>query len=141
VGRPRHGFTLLEVMVAVTVLGIAMTAILYGQAQGIRAQARIQDVTLATIKAKELLVHYLGAGRSEIPRSGDSLEITLDPPFDYLKGTLLAEEDPAYPGVLVLTLTVSWPGPRQDREDTFSTTTGQGGGKSLQACFYVANLQ
>ena len=128
-------------MVAVTILGIAMTAILYGQAQGIRAQARIQDVTLATMKAKELLVHYLSAGREDIPRAGESLEITLDPPYEFLKGTLLAEEDPNYPGVLVITLTVSWPGARQDREDTFSTTTGQGGGNSLQVCFYMANLQ
>ena len=32
----RKGFTLLEVMVAVAILGIAMTTIHYGQAQSIR---------------------------------------------------------------------------------------------------------
>ena len=55
----RKGFTLLEVMVAVAVLGIAMTAIHYGQAQSIRAQARSQNVTLAAMKAMEKMEEIL----------------------------------------------------------------------------------
>ncbi len=127
-------------MIAVAILGIAMTAVLYGQAQGIRAQGRIQNVTLATMKAREMLVYYLSEGRSEIPRAGESIEITLEPPYDYMNGTLAAEEDPNLPGLLVLTLSVSWQGDQQGREDTFSSTQAQGGGNRLEVCFYMANM-
>ena len=68
------GFTLLEIMVAVAILGIAMTTIHYGQAQSLRARARTQNVTLATMKAMEKMDEVLTVRRFELPPVGSSEE-------------------------------------------------------------------
>ncbi len=50
--RHRRGFTLLEVMVAVAILAIALTAIFASEAGAIRAGARARWVTTATLLAR-----------------------------------------------------------------------------------------
>lgn len=50
--RHRRGFTLLEVMVAVTILAIALTAIFASEAGAIRAAARARWMTTGTLLAR-----------------------------------------------------------------------------------------
>jgi len=51
----RNGFTLLEVLVAIMILGISLGAILQQFALASRAGAASYDATLATIHAREML--------------------------------------------------------------------------------------
>ena len=136
------GFTLLEVMVAVAILGIAMTAIHYGQAQSIRAQARTQNVTLATMKAMEKMDEILTTGRFELPRVGETEEGTFDPPYDFLHWSLRVEENAIVPELIKdVYVTVSWDTEDEDRPGrSLDRSENRGGGKSLEVCLYVASL-
>jgi general secretion pathway protein I len=49
----RRGFTLLEVLVAVVVLGIALTALLSTQAGGVRLRSQAEAITTATFLLQE----------------------------------------------------------------------------------------
>lgn len=133
------GFTLLEVMVAVAILGIAMTTIHYGQAQSLRAQARTQNVTLATMKAMEKMDEVLTVGRFELPAIGDSEEGVFDPPYDFLRWTLRVEENALIPEVIKdVHLTVSWD---TEGEGSPRSYLRKGrGGSSVEVCLYVAVL-
>jgi general secretion pathway protein I len=134
------GFTLLEVMVAVAVLGIAMTTILYGQAQSIRAQARSQNVTLATMKAMEKMDEVLTTGRDELPGIGDMEEGVFDPPYDFLHWTLRVEENAIVPELIKdVFLTISWDTEAEDRSSGGSEKQARGG-RELEVCLYVAVL-
>ena len=134
------GFTLLEVMAAVVILGIAVTPLLYGQAQAIRAQARTQNTTLATLKAMEVADWAL-MFRNELPMPGQSMEVPIDPPFDFLQATVRVEQNELVPAVSEVYVAVSWetgdarrPTDR-GRADTGDTTM------RVEICFYVTALQ
>ncbi len=136
---PPGGFTLLEVMVAVAILGIAMTTIHYGQAQSIRAQARSQNVTLATMKAMEKLDEVLTTKRFELPGVGESEEGVFDPPYDFLHWTLRVEENAFVPEMIKdVYLTVSWDTEEEDRPSR--SNRKDAGGRELTVCMYVAAL-
>ena len=138
--RAASGFTLLEVMVAVTVLGITLTSLLYGQAQAIRAQARTQNVTLATIKAMEVADQAL-MYRSDLPMAGESKEVEFQPPFDFLQGTLRVEQNEMVPGVLEVYITISW-GESSEKKGAGRSDSGTvQGARELGICFYVTSLQ
>jgi len=51
----RSGFTLLEVLIAVMILGLSLTAILQQFAVALRAGTAAQDITVAILHAKEKL--------------------------------------------------------------------------------------
>jgi prepilin-type N-terminal cleavage/methylation domain-containing protein len=139
-GNRASGFTLIEVMVAVTVLGITLTSLLYGQAQAIRAQARTQNVTLATLKAMELADQAL-MYRSELPMAGESKEVEFDPPFDFLQGRVRVEQNEMVPGVSEVYITVSWD-PGSVKQDSRQSASGETqGSRELGICFYVTSLQ
>ncbi len=130
------GFTLLEVMVAVAVLGIAMTALHYGQAQSIRAQARTQNVTLATLLAMEKMDDLLTRDRAELPRPGDSQEGTFEPPYDFFHWTVRAEENAMVPELIKdIHLTISWDVGPEGKSGRPGSDGG--GGNSLEVCLYV----
>ena len=135
----RKGFTLLEVMVAVAILGIAMTTIHYGQAQSIRAQARTQNVTLATIKAMEKMEEILTTGRFELPGIGESEEGVFEPPFDFLRWSLRVEENAIVPEQIKdVYVTISWDTQAEDRPRRSKERSA--GGRELVICMYVAAL-
>jgi prepilin-type N-terminal cleavage/methylation domain-containing protein len=137
--RPSAGFTLLEVMVAVSILGIAMTTIHYGQAQALRAQARTQNVTLATMKAMEKMDEVLTVGRFELPAVGGSEEGVFEPPYEFLHWTLRVEENEILPEMIRdIHLTVSWDTEQQGRSRS-SRNKGTGGNR-LEVCMYLATL-
>ena len=133
------GFTLLQFMVAVAVLGIAMTTILYGQAQSLRAQARSQNVTLATMMATERLEDVLTVDRNQLPGVGESEEGVFDPPYDFLHWTLRVEENEMLPEMIRdVHLTVYWDTDSEGHPR--SSGPKEKGGNSLEVCLYVANL-
>jgi len=136
---PSAGFTLLEVMVAVAILGIAMTTIHYGQAQALRAQGRTQNVTLATMKAMEKMDEVLTVGRFELPAVGDGEEGVFEPPYEFLHWTLRVEENAILPEMIKdIHLTVSWDTEPEGRRR--SSRTKGSGGSSVTVCLYVAVL-
>jgi type II secretory pathway pseudopilin PulG len=126
-------------MVAVAILGIAMTTIHYGQAQSIRAQARTQNVTLATMKAMEKMEEILTTGRFELPGIGESEEGVFEPPYDFLRWSLRVEENAIVPEQIKdVYLTISWDTQAEDRPRR-SEERGTGG-RELVVCMYVAAL-
>jgi hypothetical protein len=126
-------------MVAVAILGIAMTTIHYGQAQSIRAQARTQNVTLATIKAMEKMEEILTTGRFELPGVGESEEGVFEPPYEYLHWSLRVEENAIVPEQIKdVYLTISWDTQAEDRPRRSEERSA--GGRELVVCMYVAAL-
>ena len=130
---------MLEIMVAVAILGIAMTTIHYGQAQALRAQARTQNVTLATMKAMEKMDEVLTAKRFELPGIGSSEEGVFDPPYDFLHWILRVEENAILPEMIQdIYLTVWWD--TEPEEARRSSPIEGSGGSSVTVCLYVAVL-
>jgi type II secretory pathway pseudopilin PulG len=126
-------------MVAVAILGIAMTTIHYGQAQSLRAQARTQNVTLATMKAMEKMDEVVTVGRFELPGVGSSEEGVFDPPYDFLHWILRVEENAILPQMIKdIHLTVWWDTEPEERRRS-SDTEGKGG-SSVEVCLYLAVL-
>jgi type II secretory pathway pseudopilin PulG len=126
-------------MVAVAVLGIAMTTIHFGQAQSLRAQARTQNVTLATMKAMEKMDEVITVGRFELPAVGESEEGVFDPPYDFLHWTLRVEENAILPEIIKdVHLAVSWDS-EPERGSRFSRDR-KTGGSSVEVCLYLAVL-
>ena len=138
-----HGFTLLEVTIAVAVLGIALTALHYGQAQSIRAQARTQNVTLGTMKAMERLEEILTVDRFELPRPGESQEEAFPEPYERFRWILRVDENAYLPErIQDLTLTVTWADPDAEPRRRRSRGADEGpGSESLEICLYLVNLQ
>jgi len=64
--RSRVGFTLIEVMVAIAILGIAMTAIFVSEAGAIKVAHRARKVTVATLLAR----CKMGEIEEELAREG-----------------------------------------------------------------------
>ncbi len=137
--KKQAGFTLIEVMVAMLILSIAMTAIHYGQAQGIRAQARIQNVTLATMMAREMKTKLLNRPREELPRAGESDEGFFEPPYDFLHWLLRVEENELAPEyILDYHLTISWADPADKGSSKRSSPSAEAtAGKRLESCWLM----
>lgn len=71
-----RGFTLLEVLVAVAMVGIALAAILVNTSGTISNAQRFRDVTLGNLVARNVLVEYqLRDGWPEVGESDDTVEM------------------------------------------------------------------
>lgn len=108
--RRAAGFTLVEVMVAVAILGLAAVGWLAAVGSQVRTMARASEVTVATALAQERLetIRLLAADR--LPSLPDSLE---EGTFrDALHGYRWEADARTLPGTKLaeLTLTVSWDG-------------------------------
>lgn len=136
--KPSAGFTLLEVMVAVAILGIALTTLHYAHVQGIRAQAISQNMAVASLKAMEFMYEAnFTRFQDLLPRAGEVAEGTFDPPYDFLRWSLRVEENEFAPEILNVFLSVTWDA------GSGSGKTGRRPGKAdgentrgLKICFY-----
>jgi prepilin-type N-terminal cleavage/methylation domain-containing protein len=90
--RRRDGFTLLEVMVAIFVLGLVVGALLQ-MMQGLLARLADARHELDAARLAELRMRELQAGAAEgiLPEIG-STQGEFDSPYDYLRWQLLVEE-------------------------------------------------
>jgi len=134
----RGGFSLLEVMVALVILGILLTAVLHAFAQGIRAQARMQNVTLAALIASEKALETFSDLENR-PGPGESDEFVLPPPHDFMHGTRSVEQNEMIPNIQEIAITLSWEsgsGGRRGRRSSQQANASQ----SLEICFLQAQL-
>ena len=138
--RSSSGFTLLEVMVAVVVLGISLTALLYGQAQSIRTQAHTQGITLATMKARDL-ADWVLMNRDDLPALGETKEMTFEPPYDYLHGTITVEANDLLPMINEVYITVYWDENVTGEESKRVRRDSEEGIRKVEVCFYITPLQ
>lgn len=70
----RRGFTLLEVMIAVAILGVSLLALMNFQSQSLLAHARAQRISVATLLARQKMGEILleiekGIPKGEFPES------------------------------------------------------------------------
>ncbi len=134
----RSGFTLLEVLVAVAILGIALTTLHYGHAQGIRAQAVSQNMAIASLKAMEFM-YEANFTRFEdlLPRAGEVREGTFDPPYEFLHWKIRVEENEFAPEILNVFLSVTWETePSSRRASRPAGQAGRENTRGLDICFY-----
>lgn len=133
-----RGFTLLEVLVAVAILGIALTTLHYAHAQGIRAQAVSQNMAIACLKAMEFMYEANFTRFEELlPRAGEVREGTFDPPYEFLHWKIRVEENEFAPEILNVFLSVTWEtesGPR--RAGRRSGKVSGENPRGLEICFY-----
>jgi len=144
--RHRRGFSLLEVMVAVALLGIAMVAIHHAQALGIRGMARSKNLTLATMLAWEKMNDFLINIHDDFPPAGEERTGDFDKPYEQYHWVLRVENNTNVPEIYrdmipMVQLTVSW-----DTEETKTTKIGstlgeKQRGRKVEICTYVARLQ
>ncbi len=144
--QPR-GFTLLEVMVSVAVLGLAMVAIHHAQAQGIRAIARGKNMTLGTMLAWEKMNEILIDIRNDFPTVGEERKGDFDKPYEQFHWILRVEENPHIPEqardrLPLLHLTVFWETEQaREKSSASSSTEAQGrGGHKVEVWTCVARL-
>jgi len=129
---------LLEVMVAVAILGIALTTLHYAHVQGIRAQAISQNMAIASFKAMEFM-YEANFTRFEdlLPRAGESAEGTFDPPYDFLHWNLRVEENEFAPEILNVFLSVTWDaGSGSGKARRRSGKADGENTRGLRICFY-----
>lgn len=70
------GFTLVEVLIALGIFGIAMVSLIHIQGEGARAAAELRDRTLASVVAQNALVDlYTRADDLQSSMAGGSVEL------------------------------------------------------------------
>jgi general secretion pathway protein I len=104
---PREGgFTLLEVMIALAIVGIALVALLALSNRSIAVNARLQKITQATLLAQDKMTEV------EVILQQDPTQLTnqkgvFDKPFDGYRWRTTFEDTPL-PSVKQVTVTVLW---------------------------------
>ncbi len=108
--RRRAGFTLLETLVALTIVGLAMLVLTAAFAEGLRGQAiarrHVEAVALAEARMGELAALPSDSLR---PRR-TTREGVFAPPFARYRWRTELARDPRSPRLVAATVVVSWPG-------------------------------
>jgi general secretion pathway protein I len=101
----RAGFTLIEVLAALLVLGIALTALLSTQTGGIRLRSRAEAITVATFLLQARMTELeLGPVPEVGTREGD-----FGPDRPEYRWELAVADAPFPPNVREVRLAVRWP--------------------------------
>lgn len=101
-----RGFTLLEVMIALAIVGVALVSLLGLSARSIEVNGRLQKITQATLLAQQRMGEIeLRASQGGI-RMNDE-EGTFDPPFDAYRWRVSYEDTPLQ-FLKLVTVTVAW---------------------------------
>jgi general secretion pathway protein I len=110
------GFTLLEVMVAMVILAVGLTAVTMVFSKGVGAVSQVEGYERAGMEAQARLAKYL-TGRISPPDSKTGA-------CDTLPGgawRITTKKDPELSGVSVITVTVSFKADGVERELTLKT--------------------
>ena len=105
------GFTLVEILVALVILGVALTALLSAEAAGVRLRSQSQELTLATFLAQARMTDVELAGFPDLgTREGDFGDA-----YPGYRWQLNVTEAP-FPKVREVRVLVRWPaGAREER--------------------------
>jgi general secretion pathway protein I len=105
--RLSPGFTLLEVMIAMAIVGIALVALLGLGNRSIDVNGRLQKITQATLLAQHKMTEV-----ETVPLAADrelqEEEGSFDPPFEQYRWRVEYEEMPLLTEVHMVTVTVAW---------------------------------
>lgn len=90
--KRQGGFSLLEIMAAVAILGVSMLAILNLQSGAMLTSLRAEEVTVATMLAREKIREIQldvekGIAKGEFPSENKELDGVFDEPFERYKWT------------------------------------------------------
>ena len=103
------GFTLLEVMIALTIIALAVTAILGSQAQSLSLASEAKFGTTGALLAQKKLVETLMENRFDLPSdSGDFGEEFPDYFWEIATEDYSPEEIKVPKGLKKITVTVRW---------------------------------
>lgn len=100
-----RGFTLLEVMIALAIIGIALVTLLGLETRTIQLAERQQRVTQATLLAQEKMTE-IEIGEQSRSVLGESEEL-FESPFDLYRWSVTSEPTPL-PAIEMVTVTVAW---------------------------------
>ena len=100
-----NGFTLLEVMIALAIVGIALVTLIGLETRTIQLAERQQRVTQATLLAQEKMTEIETGGQT-IAGAGER-EGSFDSPFELYRWTIDLEPTPL-PAIEMVTVTVAW---------------------------------
>ncbi|MBI2875700.1 MAG: prepilin-type N-terminal cleavage/methylation domain-containing protein [Candidatus Tectomicrobia bacterium] len=114
----RAGFSLLEVLVALVILGMTMVGVFGLFSGGLRAARLVKEYTQATIHARQKLEELLLSSDLSPNVSSGTFEDS-----DYRWETRIApytgkgwpKKDSELPQLFQIRVRVTWPGPKQDR--------------------------
>jgi general secretion pathway protein I len=102
----QRGFTLLEVMIALAIVGIALVALLGLSNRSVGVNARLQRITQATLLAQEKMTE-VEVIRQQSPTQLTNEEGIFDKPYDAYRWRTVFEDTPL-PAVKQVTVTVLW---------------------------------
>jgi general secretion pathway protein I len=120
-----NGFTLLEVMIALAIIGIALVTLIGLQTQTIQLAERQQRVTQATLLAQGKMTE-IEIGSQLLSGSGGR-EGQFDAPFELYRWTIEAAATPL-PAIEMVTVTVAWGDENQNEQvDLTSFMSSQSG--------------
>ncbi|MHB8764801.1 MAG: type IV pilus modification PilV family protein [Deferrisomatales bacterium] len=101
--RLRGGFTFLELLVALAILGSSFVVLLTAHSSALRQEARARRLMIASMLGRELLARTDVEGFPDL--GGDSGEFEGYPDFAWERTT----ETTPFPGVREVRITISWP--------------------------------
>lgn len=107
--RATQGFTLLEVLLALTVIGMLMVGVLGAVSAGLRAEAAATDAREIASLSGDLL-HSLALLPAEELMALDGGETRLDPPFQAYRWSARTRRRSAAPSLVEVDLVVKGPG-------------------------------
>ena len=106
----RRGFTLLEALIALVIVGVAATVSMEAFAAGLRgelqASRHLEAVALAEARLNELALVPLDS----VPRYAEPRDSSLAPPFERYRVRAAMRAVPGAPSLVDATVTVHWPG-------------------------------
>ncbi len=101
--KGRRGFTFLELLVALAVLGASFTALLVAHASALKQEARARQLMTATLLARDILTRTEVEGLP--PLGSDQGEFEEFPGFTWERQSETTE----FENVRLVRITVSWP--------------------------------
>ncbi len=121
--KEKKGFTLIEVMIAILILGVGMLAMALLQVTAIRGGSFANQVTQASIYGQDKIEELKNASYSAVTNGNDAIQSGNG--ITYTRTWTVTNDSP-YVGAKTVNLTVSWTGPEgQNRSIQLSTIIHQ----------------
>ena len=104
----RCGFTLLETLAALTIVGIALVVLTGAFGEGLRAQAQVGRHVEAVALAEARMSELAALPSDSLPRSALERRGAFQPPFERYQWHARLERDARRPRLVRATVTVRW---------------------------------